>query len=346
MLVKLKKGISQTEYDALTKDDGTIYFTVDTKRIYVGSVRYDADGIQSISVSGTSLSITLADGTTSSIDLYTMLSLANYQLKSEKGSANGYVPLNSTGTIDSQYLPNSVEDVIELQAFISSNAGMTAGLKYYNTSTKKIITATSASAGTETAPSSSIIYVRIEDHTTWRWSGTTMVELSAGLVLGETSTTAYRGDRGKTAYDHSQIIAGNPHGTTYTDVGAAPSSHVGAGGTTQHPLGNGTTAGFSMNDFTNTLLTKLNGLENTTVVDNLTSTSTTSALSANQGRVLNNAKMDKLSGLAVNELIKATSSTGIGSSGYFVNSSTTLPATGSSTNIPNEAAIVAALSWQ
>jgi hypothetical protein len=44
--------------------------------------------------------------------------------------------------------------------------------------------------------------------------------LGALLTLGETSTTAYRGDRGKTAYDHSQIITGNPHGTTATDVDA------------------------------------------------------------------------------------------------------------------------------
>jgi len=41
----------------------------------------------------------------------------------------------------------------------------------------------------------------------------------SGLALGETSTTAYRGDRGKTAYDHSQITTGNPHGTTKTDLG-------------------------------------------------------------------------------------------------------------------------------
>lgn len=41
----------------------------------------------------------------------------------------------------------------------------------------------------------------------------------ADLQLGETSTTAYRGDKGKTAYDHSQTT-GNPHGTTYSDVGA------------------------------------------------------------------------------------------------------------------------------
>lgn len=41
-----------------------------------------------------------------------------------------------------------------------------------------------------------------------------VIELPLGgsLQLGETSTTAYRGDRGKTAYDHSQI-SGNPHNT-------------------------------------------------------------------------------------------------------------------------------------
>ena len=41
---------------------------------------------------------------------------------------------------------------------------------------------------------------------------------SGGLTLGETSSTAYRGDRGKTAYDHSQST-GNPHSTTAADVG-------------------------------------------------------------------------------------------------------------------------------
>jgi hypothetical protein len=31
---------------------------------------------------------------------------------------------------------------------------------------------------------------------------------AASLALGETSSTAYRGDRGKTAYDHSQLVTG------------------------------------------------------------------------------------------------------------------------------------------
>lgn len=38
-------------------------------------------------------------------------------------------------------------------------------------------------------------------------------------------------------------------------------AHLGAGGTNNHPLGNGTTAGFSMNDYTTTEKNKLKGIE-------------------------------------------------------------------------------------
>ena len=38
-----------------------------------------------------------------------------------------------------------------------------------------------------------------------------------GLDLGETSDTAYRGDRGQIAYDHS-LSQGNPHNTTTSDI--------------------------------------------------------------------------------------------------------------------------------
>ena len=44
------------------------------------------------------------------------------------------------------------------------------------------------------------------------------IQMSSSLALGETSSTAYRGDRGKIAYDHSQAT-GNPHGTTKNDIG-------------------------------------------------------------------------------------------------------------------------------
>ena len=39
------------------------------------------------------------------------------------------------------------------------------------------------------------------------------------MTLGETHDTAYYGDKGQTAYSHS-ITTGNPHNTTYEEVGA------------------------------------------------------------------------------------------------------------------------------
>lgn len=73
----------------------------------------------------------------------------------------------------------------------------------------------------------------IEDEWTLRWSqdsqswGVGPAGTGGGsLALGETSSTAYRGDRGKTAYDHSQVTSGNPHGTTAADVGALPGDTV------------------------------------------------------------------------------------------------------------------------
>ena len=60
---------------------------------------------------------------------------------------------------------------------------------------------------------------------TYRWSGSGYVEISPSLALGETSATAYRGDRGKAAYDHSQVKDGsNPHGTTFASLPDKPSS--------------------------------------------------------------------------------------------------------------------------
>jgi hypothetical protein len=51
------------------------------------------------------------------------------------------------------------------------------------------------------------------------------VTASEGVELGETSTTAYRGDRGKYAYDHASAT-GNPHGTTASSIGAVPTTRT------------------------------------------------------------------------------------------------------------------------
>ncbi|MEN4984028.1 hypothetical protein [Acinetobacter modestus] len=68
------------------------------------------------------------------------------------------------------------------------------------------------------APESGKIYVDTTSNKTYRWSGMLYVVISSGgVALGETSETAYRGDRGKIAYDHSQS-QGNPHNSTTSDI--------------------------------------------------------------------------------------------------------------------------------
>lgn len=54
---------------------------------------------------------------------------------------------------------------------------------------------------------SNTFYISQNNNRIYRWDGTGYVEINpastGGLELGETSSTAYRGDRGKAAYDHA-----------------------------------------------------------------------------------------------------------------------------------------------
>lgn len=67
-------------------------------------------------------------------------------------------------------------------------------------------------------PEEGKIYVDVNMNKTYRWTGTIYTQIGGGdIVLGETSATAYRGDRGKSAYDHS-LSSGNPHNSTTSDI--------------------------------------------------------------------------------------------------------------------------------
>lgn len=96
-----------------------------------------------------------------------------------------------SGIIDSSHLPSYVDDVVE---YTSSSTFPTEG-----------------EAGK--------IYVDLTTNKIYRWSGSAYVVISETIALGETSSSAYRGDRGKIAYDHSQVTSGNPHKVTKSDVG-------------------------------------------------------------------------------------------------------------------------------
>ena len=117
------------------------------------------------------------------------------------------------GKVPASQLPGFVDDVVEYDAVTNFPATGESGKLYVATTAGK----------------------------TFRWSGSTYVEVAGGVALGETSSTAYRGDRGKTAYDHSQNgtvhvtaaqkatwdskAAGN-HTHTPADIGAAATVHT------------------------------------------------------------------------------------------------------------------------
>lgn len=115
----------------------------------------------------------------------------SYQPTSQKGQPSGYASLDSGGKVPSTQLPSYVDDVLEYANLASFPA-----------------------TGSE-----SVIYVALDTNLTYRWSGSAYVEISPSLALGETSSTAYRGDKGKIAYDHSQVVSGNPHNVTKDDIG-------------------------------------------------------------------------------------------------------------------------------
>lgn len=108
-----------------------------------------------------------------------------------KGAINGLAELGLDGKVPSAQLPSYVDDVLEYDNLAAFPATGETGK----------------------------IYIAKDTNITYRWSGTQYIEISSSLALGETPSTAYRGDRGKSAYDHSQITSGNPHNTTKTDIG-------------------------------------------------------------------------------------------------------------------------------
>ena len=118
-------------------------------------------------------------------------------------SSGGVVLLDDNTLIPSRFLPSYVDDVIDLLGGIvesTPTSGMTAGYKYYVTSTKKIFTASSATSGITSDPISDVIYVVPDDINgaiMYRWSGTTLVEIvNGGIVIGTTTGTAFDGARG------------------------------------------------------------------------------------------------------------------------------------------------------
>ena len=103
--------------------------------------------------------------------------------RSELGVAGGVPTLDESGLIPSAFLPGFVDDVVEAD---SVNSFPTQG-------------------------ESGKLYVSTTENKTYRWSGSSYIEITSGLALGETSATAYAGDKGKAVSDAVDAIT---NGTT------------------------------------------------------------------------------------------------------------------------------------
>lgn len=147
---------------------------------------------------------------------------------SQRGKANGVASLNHLGQVPSTQLPSYVDDVIEFEKQVSGTSWLANALatdtgsviwvataasnlsggttnKYYH---KFVINTDETEAGLQiVAPETGKIYVCLVDNNTYRWSGSSLVEVSKSIGLGESSTTAYPGNKGKKNADNLATLS-------------------------------------------------------------------------------------------------------------------------------------------
>ena len=103
--------------------------------------------------------------------------------RSEMGVAGGVATLDGTGKVPAAQLPVYVDDVLEGTLINATTFQLAEGQQ-----------------GGVQLPN--VIYVDITTNKSYRWSGTRYVTIASDLALGETSSTAYPGDKGKAATDN------------------------------------------------------------------------------------------------------------------------------------------------
>lgn len=131
------------------------------------------------------------------------------QKRSERGQANGYVPLNSGALIDSKYLPSYVDDVVDVWAEynVDSLTGAVVDIHLYELTSTVVPTTGQevAAKGPEImSGEQGKIYVEANPSSErqfgaqFRWTGSQWVAIGfSNIVIGELEGTAYDGAKGK-----------------------------------------------------------------------------------------------------------------------------------------------------
>lgn len=118
--------------------------------------------------------------------------------RTEMGVANGVATLDASGLVPSSQLPSYVDDVLEYDMVSSFPSTGEAGK----------------------------IYVAKDTNLTYRWTGTAYIEISKSLALGETSSTAYAGDKGAAAYKHAVTNKGAAFANGFYKITTNSEGHV------------------------------------------------------------------------------------------------------------------------
>lgn len=121
----------------------------------------------------------------------------------EKGKAGGVATLDDSGLIPSKQLPSYVDDTIE------------------------------GTLGTFPTPGErGKIYVDTETNMTYRWSGTTYINISNPIKFGEDADTAYPGNKGKQNRNDIEILKNKT--TEYIRITLNDTTDYNQGGTASH----------------------------------------------------------------------------------------------------------------
>lgn len=115
-----------------------------------------------------------------------------------KGAIRGVAELDNNGKVPASQLPSFVDDVLEYDSIVNFPETGETGKIYVDTTTNK----------------------------TYRWSGSTYVAIAGDLTLGETSSTAYRGDRGAEAYAHAVTNKGSAFSSGLYKITTNSEGHV------------------------------------------------------------------------------------------------------------------------
>ena len=142
---------------------------------------------------------------------------------SQKGAASGVATLDENGKVPVEQLNGALAKVFGIEKAVANQAALpedaTEGQRYYTIDTKKIYERLTDSWDEGITPKEDTIYnfrksdaTGSEDRTNilYRWDGADLVEISSSLALGETSGTAYAGDKGRQVTDRvAEVYSAN-----------------------------------------------------------------------------------------------------------------------------------------